>query len=440
MTLSDAKKAKGGFHARVQAINAWLAAAQPDVLIPEYCAGWAVPGVYLRTDKDGKRKDECMADFPEKRWSGEWWRFWREHIEPVIAGKVPGPPRKSVYRKLSDLREGPAPAPESADAASGRRAKRQKLGPAASAGAAGSHSASAAEPLVGAVVPEPLVAEAEGLRLHLSSSSATGYKGVSIERGVYGSRFQARHTVDGRQVRFGSFGTAMEAAVAYARAVGEYTPALAAEPAAVAAEAEVVAEAEGLRLHLSSSSATGYKNVCNNGSRFQARRWVDGRQVCCGYFGTAVEAAVAYARAVGEYQPPAHPSPAVAAEAEGLRLHLSSSSPTGYKGVQQRPSGRFKAGHRVDGSSGGIVDVDCPLDALVAAVLAGAPRAVQDPWGCLGLQQLTGREASRKRYLQLVRRLHPDRCGHPRAGECFALVEEAWRAIEARGEGGRSAG
>ena len=50
------------------------------------------------------------------------------------------------------------------------------------------------------------------------------------------------------------------------------------------------------------------------------------------------------------------------------------------------------------------------------------------------------REASRKRYLQLVRRLHPDRCGHPRAGECFALVEEAWRAIEARGEGGRSAG
>jgi len=53
---------------------------------------------------------------------------------------------------------------------------------------------------------------------------------------------------------------------------------------------------------------------------------------------------------------------------------------------------------------------------------------------------LTGREASRKRYLQLVRRLHPDRCGHPRAGECFALVEEAWRAIEARGEGGRSAG
>ena len=127
ITLSDAKDAKGGFHARVQAINAWLAAAQPDVpLIPEYCACWAAPDAYLRTDKDGKRKDECMADFPsQKRWSGEWWRFWREHIEPAIAGKVPGPPRKSVYQNLSDLREGPA---------SGHRAKRQKLGPAASAG------------------------------------------------------------------------------------------------------------------------------------------------------------------------------------------------------------------------------------------------------------------------------------------------------------------
>ena len=88
MTLSDAKNAKGGFHARVQAINAWLAAAQPDVpLIPEYCACLAAPDAYLRTDKDGKRKDECMADFPsQKRWSGEWWRFWREHIEPAIAG------------------------------------------------------------------------------------------------------------------------------------------------------------------------------------------------------------------------------------------------------------------------------------------------------------------------------------------------------------------
>ena len=43
--------------------------------------------------------------------------------------------------------------------------------------------------------------------------------------------------------------------------------------------------------------------------RFQAyHHSVDGRTVTIGYFDTAVESAVAYARAVGAYQPPAPPS------------------------------------------------------------------------------------------------------------------------------------
>ena len=98
-------------------------------------------------------------------------------------------------------------------------------------------------------------------------------------------------------------------------------PAAAAEPAA----RERVAE--GLSLHLSSNS-TGYRGVREHSGRFQAQRMVDGRADYLGTFGTAVEAAVAYARAAGEYQPPA-----VATEAEGLRLHLSSRGRTGYKGV-----------------------------------------------------------------------------------------------------------
>ena len=129
------------------------------------------------------------------------------------------------------------------------------------------------------------VAEAEGLRLHLSSSSATGYKGVSKERGVYGSRL---------------------------RAVGEYTPPAHPSPA-------VAAEAEGLRLHLSSRSSTGYKGVYEvfkSGSRFQARHMADGRQVCYGTFDTAVEAAVAYAWAVGEAPGQAEVAAAAAAAAE----------------------------------------------------------------------------------------------------------------------------
>ncbi|EOD39995.1 hypothetical protein EMIHUDRAFT_223217 [Emiliania huxleyi CCMP1516] len=85
------------------------------------------------------------------------------------------------------------------------------------------------------------------------------------------------------------FDTAVAAAVAYARVVGEYQPA-------------VATEAEGLRLQLCSSSGTGYKGVRKRASgRFQAEHKVDGgRRVSLGTFATAVEAAVAYTRAVGE--------------------------------------------------------------------------------------------------------------------------------------------
>ena len=84
--------------------------------------------------------------------------------------------------------------------------------------------------------------------------------------------------------------------MAYARAVGEYQP-----PPAPATEA--VPEAEGLRLHLSSSNATGYMGVYTAtawGGRFQASRCYNGGRQVIGNFATAVEAAVAYARAVGQ--------------------------------------------------------------------------------------------------------------------------------------------
>ena len=60
------------------------------------------------------------------------------------------------------------------------------------------------------------VAEAEGMRLHLSRNSSTGYRGVSKSH----NRFIAQYTVNGRRNKLaGSFGTAVEAAVAYARAI-----------------------------------------------------------------------------------------------------------------------------------------------------------------------------------------------------------------------------
>ena len=62
-----------------------------------------------------------------------------------------------------------------------------------------------------------MVTEAEGLRLHLSGSNATGYLGV---RKLPSGRFQARREGGGgRQVPIGNFDTALEAAGAYARHV-----------------------------------------------------------------------------------------------------------------------------------------------------------------------------------------------------------------------------
>ena len=197
--------------------------------------------------------------------------------------------------------------------------------------------------------PMPSVAlEAEGLRLHLSPTSSTGYKGVYKVRG-------RKKYVAIRGVYLGAFDTAVEAAVAYARAVGEApgeepeAPIAAPPEAAPAAEGnrkkkrstsdsgsskrakgaspEVEAESEGLRLHLSGTSSSGYRGVSHAKAgaqrRFRAYRASGGRQVSLGLFDTAVEAAVAYARAVGEAPLPSSlaaalpPSTAVGTRVEG---------------------------------------------------------------------------------------------------------------------------
>ena len=62
------------------------------------------------------------------------------------------------------------------------------------------------------------------------------------------------------------------------------------------ASGEVVAEAEGYTLRLSEKSATGYEGVSKDGGRYQARVRSGGRKVHIGYYNTAVEAAVEYAR------------------------------------------------------------------------------------------------------------------------------------------------
>ncbi|EOD16372.1 hypothetical protein EMIHUDRAFT_451545 [Emiliania huxleyi CCMP1516] len=184
----------------------------------------------------------------------------------------------------------------------------------------------------------PLQREAEGLRLHLSSSSSTGYQSVyKLPSGRFALSPSGPLAAQSPRLFLGSFGTAVEAAAAYARAVGE-------PPAA--------SEFEGVRLHLSSSSSTGYEGVRRHASgKFVATRYEHGRQVHVGLYDTAVEAARAAASGEGEGEGEATFDASPVAEAEGLRLHLSSSNSTGYRGVYTS-GGRFMAQRMVNKAEG----------------------------------------------------------------------------------------
>jgi len=124
--------------------------------------------------------------------------------------------------------------------------------------------------------------EAEGLQLHTSVLSTTGYMGVKIDRNKFRADYHAKF--------LGSFDTAVEAAVAYAKAVGG-----SAENRANGLAPLADTEAEGLKLHTSPNSNSGYlgvrKKSCN---KFCVK--YKGKHL--GSFASAVEAAVAYARAV----------------------------------------------------------------------------------------------------------------------------------------------
>jgi len=196
-------------------------------------------------------------------------------------------------------------------------------------------------------------AEAEELTLLRSESSSTGYKGVSFSSGRGAKPYQAQVRRGGRDKSLGNFATVEEAALAYARSPeAQAAVAAAAAPPApppmTAEEALRQAEAEGLTLLKSEGNSAGYKGVRFDRKMktrpYQAHVWRGGKDVSLGFFETAEEAALCYARipearaAVAAAAPPA-PPPMTAeaalrqAEVEGLTLLRSESSRTGYKGV-----------------------------------------------------------------------------------------------------------
>ena len=140
--------------------------------------------------------------------------------------------------------------------------------------------------------------QAEGHTL-VKADNASGYKGVSFDS-KKAKPYQVRVQRGGKEVTLGSFATAEEAALAYARTPeGQAAVAAVAAPPApppmTAEEALRQAEAGGLTL-LKADNVTGYKSVVFDRRKltkpYQANVRRGGKIVFLGQFVTAEEAAL----------------------------------------------------------------------------------------------------------------------------------------------------
>ena len=187
-----------------------------------------------------------------------------------------------------------------------------------------------------------LQAAREGLKLVASSSSNSGYRGVTFKPKERGSKkYKLTVKVGRKDVHLGYFATAEQAALFYARReAGRDTSDLTAPPppppppepsSAAGAEAVRQAEREGLTLVTSSNSNSGYRGVTfkQGSKKYELTVRFGGRQNSLGRFATAEQAALFYARREAGRDtsdltappPPPPPPPALstAAGAEAVR-------------------------------------------------------------------------------------------------------------------------
>ena len=223
-----------------------------------------------------------------------------------------------------------------------------------------------------------VVAKAQGVRLHLSKQNATGYRSVYPHEG----RFQTSHTMNGKHTYLGSFNTAVEAAVAYAKHVQSLN--------FNHEDGERVAEAEILPLHLadkkprpkrvsrqtadrewdeaglyrSKQNPSGYRGISQVPSgRYKAQHSLFGKLTSLGTFDTAVEAAVAYAKHMKSLGGTVEEDDEKQDEAG---LYRSNQNPSGYRGIYQVPSGRYKAQHSLFGKKTSLGTFETAVEAAVA--------------------------------------------------------------------------
>ena len=160
--------------------------------------------------------------------------------------------------------------------------------------------AAAAVPLTSEEVRQQ--AQAEGLTLHVAESK-TGYFGVSLDKPGKLKPYLTRVRRGGTRVSLGSFATAEEAALCFARSPEGLAAAAGRAAAAVplwSEKARQQAQAEGLTLRLAENQA-GYFGVYLDKRPgllrpYEAQVRRGGKQVSMGSFATAEEAALCVAR------------------------------------------------------------------------------------------------------------------------------------------------
>ena len=140
-----------------------------------------------------------------------------------------------------------------------------------------------------------VVSDVDGIRLHLAPQNSTGYAGVH-PRGQNRKRFVAQGSRGVKGSRhLGTYATAVEAAVAYAKWVAKDTEEAAEEKGDDGDDYHIVSEVDGLSLHLAPQSTTGYACVFRKRNARSTHFYVKIGSTILGTFATAVEAAVAYA-------------------------------------------------------------------------------------------------------------------------------------------------
>ena len=260
-------------------------------------------------------------------------------------------------------------------------------------------------------------AEAEGLMLARSSVNQTGFYNVSMQPNSKVRPYQATVFRAGKQVHLGSFATAEEAALHFARTPEGWAAAALPPPMTVAearakaevkaqvkaqAQAQALAKAEAKAQAQAKAQAKAEAKLAAKAEAIRARR----EQKLL--FEQQCQQLEQQRQQMG-----AHQAQLLRAAAEAQRQRRQGGLPPPAAAASGAPpSPPAAAAEPATGTT----------DALVQQVL----RRGGCPFRCLGLERGASQEGVRKRYLALALRLHPDKAQHPQADEAFAALEGAY--------------